>query len=441
MAEVDIRYAACDDGSVAWTSVGSGPFDLLFVPGFISHLELWWQFPVTARFLQRLASFSRLIMFDKRGTGLSDPVAARRPIEERLDELLAVLDAAGSERAAIMALSEGGMLAMPFAATHVDRVRSLVLVNTSPCFRRRDDWPHGWDDARIDEIRRLDAWGDGRRLASLWAPSLSGDERAERLLARFSRMSSSPAVARGIVETMFEGDVRAVLPTIQAPTLVVHADDDHTVPFAAGAALADMIPGARFAPVPSRDHLPWLEGADAVLDETEQFLTGARATPMTDRVLATVLFADIVDSTSRAAQLGDRRWRELVSSFEEEADRVVETWRGRRVKFLGDGLLASFDGPGRAVSAARDLHEIGRELGVRLRCGVHTGEVERVGDDLAGLAVHIGARVGSLAGPGEVLATATVRDLTAGSGIDWTDRGVHDLRGVPGEWRLCAAGP
>lgn len=440
MEAPEVHYAPCGEGSVAWAQLGDGPLDLLFVPGFISHLELWWELTAPERFLRRLATFSRLILFDKRGTGLSDPIDTAQPLEDRFDELIAVLDAAGSERAAVLALSEGGMIAMSFAATHPGRVRSLVLCNTTPRVLAAPDWPHGVGE-KVERwmLGSLGGWGTGRNAAEYWCPSVAGDPRAVRMLARLQRMSSSPTVADRIVRTMLAADVRSVLPTIQAPTLVMHATEDHTLPFEAGRALAELIPGAEFRAIESRDHLPWMEGAADVLDETEEFLTGTRPAPEPDRVLATVLFADLVGSTRRAAELGDRRWREVLGVFESRADGIVERWRGRRVKFLGDGMLASFDGPGRAVSAAAALRDAIADLGEQLRCGLHTGECERVGDDLAGLAVHIGARVGALAEPGEVLATQTVRDLTAGSGISWSDRGARELRGVPGEWRLYAA--
>ena len=434
----ETRYAYNGEVAIAWQAIGDGPLDVLFIPGFISHVEHWWELPATERFMDRLASFSRLILFDKRGTGMSDPVERAATLEERMDDARAVLDAAASQRAAVLGLSEGGALAVLLAATHPQRVQSLILMGSSARLAWDEDWPWGWPPAFVDTVRAgLQRWGEDP-FVELWARSIAGDERARRSVGRLERMAASPAMARRLFELAIEVDVRDVARAVSQPTLVVHADGERTLTVEHARHTAALIPGAQLVTVSSRDHFPWTEGAGEMLDAVETFLTGGHEPAAPDTVLATVLFSDVVDSTRRAAELGDRRWRELLEDLDRTVERQVGRFRGRTVKQLGDGHLSAFDGPARAVRCATALVQSAQSLDLHVRCGIHTGECEVRSDDLAGLAVHIGARVGSLAGPGEVLVSGTVKDLVAGSGLEFAARGAHELKGVPGEWPLYA---
>jgi class 3 adenylate cyclase len=436
------RYAKSGDVNVAYQVVGDGSIDLLFAPGFVSHVDLYWTDPLLTSFMRRLASFSRLIIFDKPGTGASDPVASVPTLEERVEEMRAVLDAAGSERAALFGISEGGPMSALFAATYPDRISTLVIYGSFAKLAPAPDYfPELQEEYDARDLRAgvmVDSWGEGRGL-DIFAPSYAGSTAIRSAWALFERAASSPAMIRALVEASRQVDVRAVLPTIAVPTLVLHRTGDSVAPVQLGRYIADHIPGARYVEVPGNDHVPWLGEPAPLLDEIEEFLTGNRHAPEPDRVLATVLFTDIVGSTERAAELGDGRWRELLEAHDEIVRAQLDRFGGREVKTTGDGFLAAFDGPAKAIRCAAAINEGVQRLGIELRAGVHTGECERRGEDLAGLAVHIGARVGAKAAAGEVLVSSTVKDLVVGSGIAFEERGRETLKGVPGEWRLFAA--
>ncbi len=433
------RYARSGEVNIAYQIVGQGPLDLVFVSGWVSNLDLMWQEPSYARFLRRLASFSRLILFDKRGTGLSDrvPEADLPTLEERMDDVRAVLDAAGAERAALLGHSEGGPMCLLFAATYPERTVALVLIGT---YARRlvgDGYAFGTApeayDAFLEQI--ADEWGGAVGLEAR-APSLVADTRFRTWWSDYLRMSASPGAALALTRMNGQIDVRPALETIGVPTLVVHRTGDRSLPVEGARYLAERIRGAKLVELPGIDHLPFVGDQDAILDEIEEFLTGVRRGAGNDRVLATVLFTDIVGSTERAATLGDREWRDLLDSHHLLVRRALASWRGNEIDTAGDGFLATFDGPARAIRCACAIRDGVRELGLEIRAGLHTGECEVHGETVAGIAVHIGARVSALAGPGEVLVSSTVRDLVAGSGIEFEERGEHELKGVPGRWRL-----
>jgi pimeloyl-ACP methyl ester carboxylesterase len=441
----ETQYARSGDVNIAYQVVGEGPLDLVYVPGWVSNVELIWDEPAMAHFLERLASFSRLILFDKRGTGLSDRVSNDKlpTLEERMDDVRAVLEEVGSSRAALFGHSEGGNMCVLFAATYPERTSALVTLGS---FARRrdpdDDYPwaptaENREETALDFERN---WGHLRpEDVEYYAPSRLGDDQFVRNLERYLRRSASPGAAAALLRMNSYIDVRDVLPTIRVPTLVLHRTGDHDVDVAEGRYLASKIPGARFVELPGDDHWISAGNPDEIADEIESFLTGTRPAEELDRVLATVLFTDIVDSTKRAVELGDRRWRQLLNTHDAAVRRELERFRGREVDTAGDGFFATFDGPARAVRCAISIGDAVRELGLDLRAGIHTGECELDGPKVRGIAVHTGARVASLAAPGEVLVSRTVKDLVAGSGLDFVDRGVHELKGVPGEWRLYAA--
>ena len=436
------RYARSGDVSIAYQVVGDGPLDLVAVLGFATHLELQWEMPPLARFFERIGSFARLILFDKRGTGLSDPVAEVPTLEQRIDDVRAVMDAAGSERAALFGLSEGGPMSVLYAATHPERVSALVLCGAMGRTTEAPDYP--WA-APVEALRESAAqfiapyWGqDARGMVEIFAPSLAGDAAAVAWTARMERSAASPAMVQQIFEMFLDIDVRHVLPSIHVPTLVLHRRGDRVVNRHAGRELARQIPGARYLELPGIDHQPWSGDAEDVLGEVEEFLTGVRTIPEPDRVLATVMFTDIVGSTQRAAELGDSRWRDLLDGYQAAVRRELARHRGREVKSLGDGSLATFDGPARAIRCGQAIVAAVAAVGLEVRIGLHTGEVEVIGDDVGGIAVHIAARVGALAAGGEVLVSSTVKDLVAGSGIEFAARGSHELKGIPDEWRLFA---
>jgi pimeloyl-ACP methyl ester carboxylesterase/class 3 adenylate cyclase len=433
------RYATSGDVSIAYQVVGEGPRDLILAPGFVSHVEVMWQNPDLARALERLASFSRLIVFDKREQGLSDRVGRPPTVEEMVDDIRAVLDAAASERAALVGVSEGAAMSLAFAATHPERCTHLVIWGGWARVARDAGYETGVNPETLigwaEELGR--EWG-GPAALEMFAPSRVGDAVTEQWWAQLLRSGTSPRSVRALMELYAELDVRDVLPVISAPTLVLHRADDRTVPIGLGRYIAEHIPGARFVEVPGADHLLFTEGGDEVVGEIEEFITGTRQSRPTERVLATVLFTDIVDSTGHAARLGDQRWRQLLDRHDSFVRGEVDRHQGQLVKTTGDGILATFDGPARAIECGVEIVQGVRPLGIEVRAGLHTGEYERRNGDVGGMAVHIGARVAARAVGGEVLVSRTVKDLVVGSGIAFDDRGSATLKGVPGEWEIYA---
>jgi len=438
----ETRYAKSGDVHIAYQVVGEGPLDLVYVPGWVSHVEYQWENPTATRAFMRLASFSRLIIFDKRGTGLSDrvPDSALPTLEERMDDVRAVMDAAGSERAALFGTSEGGPMSLLFASTYPERTRALILQASYPMRHWAPDFP--WGVTTEQQVVYADLverdWGKGSDL-SIRSPNASA--RDMQWFANFCRMAASPGAALTLLKMNFEIDVRSVLPTIRVPTLILHRVGDQRVNVGGARYTAERIPGAKYVELPGDDHIWWYGDTDALVDEVEEFLTGTHHTPEPDRVLATVLFTDIVGSTEHAARLGDRRWREMLADHDRLVRTHLERSRGREVKHTGDGFLATFDGPARAIRCASMICDRVRQLGLEVRAGLHTGECELIGEDVGGIAVHIGERVSALAAPNEVLVSSTVKDLVAGSGLRFEDRGTHVLKGVPDEWRLFAVLP
>jgi pimeloyl-ACP methyl ester carboxylesterase len=434
----EIRYAKSGDVSIAYTVTGAGP-DLVIAPGFISHQEIGREEPGVVHFIDRLASFRRVIFFDKRGTGLSDPVDHAPTLEECVDDLGAVMDGAGSEQADILGVSEGGSMAALFSALHPARTRTLVLYGSYARMLEAPDYPCGVPAEGLARLMELaeGRWGDGVGLGA-WAPSRRDDPVLREWWARLQRLAASPGMVKKIFALYPDIDIREALPTIRVPTRVLHRRDDRMINLEMGRYLADHIPGAELVVLEGADHFFNTGDVDALLDEIEEFLTGSRRGPDPDRVLATVLFTDLVDSTGSAAALGDRRWSDLLEAHDEHVRRQVTRFRGKVVKTTGDGALVTFDGPARAVRCAGAVVEAVRSLGLESRVGVHAGEIELRGDDVAGIAVHLASRVMDQAGAGEVLVSRTVVDLVAGSGLEFTDRGTHTLKGVPGEWQLFA---
>jgi class 3 adenylate cyclase len=432
----ETKYARSGDLSIAYQVVGDGPIDLVHIPGLVSHLDLAWTNPQYERFMARLSSFARVMVYDKRGSGLSDPVAEPPSVEERIDDTRAVMDAEGVERAAVFGCSEGASLSAFFAAAHPDRVSHAILYGSFA--RLRPDPPdYPWGEGLAPLYREsMEHWGEGVLLAVL-APSLLGSTEERAWWARFERGAMSPRSIERLMVANFELDLREVLPVIAVPTLVLHRDED-ALPIGGGRYVAEHIPGARFVELHGEDHWPWVGDPDEVCDHVEEFLTGQRAERAIDRVLATVMFTDIVGSTERASELGDRRWRELLDEHERLTRTELDRHQGQEVKTTGDGVLATFDGPARAIRCATSLASATERLGLPVRVGLHTGECERRNGDIGGIAVHIGARVMAEAGPGEVLVSRTVKDLTVGSDIEFEERGARQLKGVPGEWELFA---
>ena len=441
MHDVETRYATSNDGHVAYQVVGSGPRDLVFVPNWGSNVEVMWEEPSLARFLRRLATFSRLLCFDKRGTGVSDPVplAALPTLEQWMEDVRSVMDAVGSERTALLGDAEGGQMAMLFAATYPERVSALILSNTSARHLRDVDYPWGLPAKSVDAFlqRMRDLWGTGG-LVDVMAPSLAHDERFRRWYGRYERLSLPPRAINAMYVSQLERDLRSVLPTIHVPTLVLHRAGNRHIRVGHGRYLAEHIPEAKYVELPGEEHFFHVGDTEVMLGEIEEFLSGVRPAVEFDRVLATVLFTDIVGSTERAAVLGDRAWRALLETHNGIIRRELSRHRGREIKTDGDGFVATFDGPARAIRCASAIHDEIRPLGIEIRAGLHTGECELMGDDVGGIAVHIGARVAGEAKAGEVLVSSTVKDLVAGSGIRFADRGPCALKGVPGEWRLFA---
>ena len=435
------HYARSGELHIAYQVVGDAALDLTFIPGWVSNVEECWEQPGLADFLERLASFSRLILFDKRGTGLSDRVATDRlpTLEERMDDVRAVLDAAGSEQTALFGHSEGGSMSVLFAATYPHRTRALVTFGVFARRRRDSDYPWAPSEedreATIEQVGR--EWVTEELIRGL-APSRADDAAFLAQMATYFRRSASPGAAAQLLRMNSEIDVRAVLPAIRVPTLVLHRTDDQDAMVEEGRWIASRIPGASFVEMPGGDHFFWVGDTDAVLSEIESFLTGVRPAPEPDRVLATVLFTDVVASTETAVRLGDRRWREVLATHRAEVRNALARWRGEEIDTAGDGFFAIFDGPARGVRCALAIRDAATVAGLQIRAGLHTGEIERHGGQVTGLAVHIGSRVMAAAGAGEVVASSTVKDLIAGSGITFADRGTHVLKGVPDEWRLYA---
>jgi class 3 adenylate cyclase len=439
----DTKYTKSGDVHIAYQVVGGGPLDLVVVPGWVSHLEVqYWDEPFIARFFERLSSFSRLILFDKRGTGLSDRVARTDlpTLEQRMEDVHAVMDAAGSERAALFGISEGGAMCALFAATYPQRTSALVMSGCYAKWIRGDDYP--WAPPREVHEAAFAAyeknWGTPIGFKTV-APSAATDERSRNWWARYLRMGASPGDGVALYRMNVEIDVRAVLPTISVPTLVMHRAGDRLINVNNGRYLAEHIPGAKFVQLKGEDHLPWFGDAEEPLAEIQEFLTGIRPPQDHERVLATVLFADLVRSTETAAKIGDAAWRDLLNDFHRRVQRGLERFRGRVMDMAGDGFFATFDGPARAVHCALALAKEASGIGLLLRAAVHIGEVEQLQDKVGGIAVHIGARLLALAAPGEVVASSTVKDIVAGSGLRFEDRGIHELKGVPDPWRVFRA--
>jgi class 3 adenylate cyclase len=436
----ETRYAKSGDVHIAYQVTGSGPLDLVWVPGFMSHLEADWDNPARVRIFERIGSFCRLIRFDKRGTGLSDRVAIPT-LEQRMDDVRAVMDAVGSKQAALFGFSEGGPMSLLFAATYPERTVALVMYGSYARRLWAPDHPYGKTAADWDGfVQRLEREWGGPVALDVFAPSVANDPNAQKAWASYLRQAASPGAVVSIMRMNGEIDVRHVLPTIRVPTLVVHRTGDRLTSIEQARYLASNIAGAHLVEFPGDDHALAVGNADAIVDEIEKFLTGIRGGAGADRVLATVLFTDIVGSTERVAQSGDSSWRQLLGQHHALVRHELAKFRGREIDTAGDGFLAAFDGPARAVRCAHAIRHAARvQLNLDLRAGLHTGECESLEDKLTGLAVHIGARVATLANAGEVLVSSTVKDLVAGSGLKFEDRGSHVLKGIPGEWRLFAA--
>ena len=440
----EVAYARSGDVSIAYRVVGDGPIDLVYVQGAFTHLDVYWEQPVFRRYCERLAEFTRLILFDKRGMGLSDRVPGGTPLDVRMDDIRAVMDAVGSPSAAVMGESEGGPLAILFAAAHPERTRALILQGGEVRERTDDDWP--WGESTDEQFEAAmgtiaEHWGRSGRGVGTRIPTLANDPGLPAIEAwwqKVQRNSATPAAWEAFARMAFEIDVRDVVPSVHVPTLIIHASEDRVCHVENARWLARNIEGSRFIELPGGDHLPWFN-PDRTIAEIREFLTGSREPEEPDRVLATVLFTDIVGSTELATSLGDRRWRDLLESHHAAVRAELARYRGREIDTAGDGFLAVFDGPARAIRAAVAIIEAVRSLGLSIRAGVHTGEIEQLpGGDIRGIAVHTGARVAATAGPGEVLVSSSVRDLVAGSGFTFVDRGSHLLKGIEEERRLYA---
>ena len=433
----ETKFTQSGDASIAYQVLGQGPLDLIIVPGWVSHLEHAWEDPSYARFLERLASFSRLILFDKRGTGLSDRITGIPTLEQRMDDVRAVMDAVGSQRAALFGVSEGGSMSVLFAATYPERTSALVLYGTIAKGWLVDDasgaLTRAQDEASDDKWRK--GWGGPVSIEGM-APSVAHDECFRQWYAKFLRLSAGPTTVINLLRMYGQIDVSTILPTIHIPTLVLHRTADLAIEVEQGRYLAEHIPGAKLVELAGEDHLWWVGDTEAIVNEIAEFLTGEQQTIEPDRVLATVFFTDIVDSTRRAAEMGDRRWRDLLDTHNAILSKEIHRFRGRLVKSTGDGCLATFDGPTRAIGCALALSDESRRAGLEIRAGLHTGEIELMEQDIGGLAVHIAARVLAQAQANEVWLSRTVKDLVVGSGFEFNDRGVFSLKGIPGEWRL-----
>jgi pimeloyl-ACP methyl ester carboxylesterase len=428
------HYAKSGDIHIAYQVFGEGP-DLVMAPGYVSHIENYWDEPRFARWLNRLGSFCRVVLFDKRGTGLSDHVAHLPPMDERMDDVRAVMDAVGIERAVQFGISEGGSLATLFAASHPERTNSLIVYGG---FARFVHWI-ATDEGFEQLITYIDTqWGSGAFLPYV-APKMAGDSALQQWFGRFERLGANPAAAIALMRMNRQIDLTGILHSVKVPTLIFHLTEDAVVSVEGGRELAAGIPGAKLVEMPGTDHLLFLEAGDRLLEEMEEFVTGSHSVPVVDRVLSTVMFTDIVDSTKQAGTRGDLAWRDLLEAHDKTVRRELTRFRGKEVKSLGDGFLATFDAPARAIHCANAIRESLRRLDVPVRIGVHTGEVELAENDVRGIAVHIASRVANIGGADDVLVSRTVKDLVAGSGIRFEDFGTHTLKGIPEEWRLFRA--
>lgn len=436
-----VKYVKSGGKHIAYQVVGEGPIDLVLVHGWVSHLELMWDEPSIARFHERLAGFSRLILLDKRGTGLSDRVTENElpTLEQRMDDVRAVLDAVGSQRAALMGISEGAPMCALFAATYPERTSALVMCGGYARWIRDEDcqWAMTREQHEAAAVVFERGWGTPVGFKTV-APTSSTDERYRNWWARYLRMGASPGAGVALYRMNIEIDIRSLLPSIRVPTLLLHRTGDRLINIEASRYMVRRIPGAKFVELPGDDHLVFLGDSETALGEIQEFLTGVRPPAAPETILATVLFVDMANSTEKAAALGDARWRNLLAAFHQTVRQELERHRGRLIDTAGDGAFASFDGPARAIRCAGAIRDRATALGVAVRAGLHTGECEIAGDKLAGLAVHIGARVAALARPGEVVVSSTAKDLVAGAGLRFSDRGPHTLKGIPGEWRVFA---
>ena len=424
------RYALSGDVNIAFQVMGDGPTDIILVPGVVSHVEFLHEFPEYTAFLRRLATFARVVTFDKRGQGLSDGMSGAPSLEQRVDDVRAIMDDIGSQRAVLLGFSEGSPMSAFFAATNPERVSKLILFG-------------GFAKSFSTEeavSQQMKIWGTGAVMGRA-APSLSADHDMVKLFAKFERLSASPGTLKTYMLLNRQIDVTSILPSVQVPTLVLHRRTDALVPIERGRELAALIPGAKYIEYPGRDHAPFTGDAETVLGDIQEFVTGGRESSACDleRILATVMFTDIVDSTRSAAEMGDQKWSRLLDSHDRIAKHAVEKHRGKLIKTTGDGVLATFDGPGRAVRCALAIETAGEQIGLPLRAGLHTGEIELRGRDVGGIAVHAAARVMAHCAPGEVLVSRVVTDLVAGAGLKFAERGSHELKGLPGRWDLFAA--
>ena len=433
----ETKYTQNGEVSLAYQVLGAGPLDLVLVPGFVSHLEQGWEEPAYARFLQQLASFCRLILFDKRGTGLSDRGEGIPTLEQRMDDVRIVMDSVGCQRAALLGVSEGGSIAALFAATYPERTSTLILYGGLVRKAWAPDHPWGMkpEEAEILYEKWHREWGGPVNL-EYFAPSVANDQRFRLWWAKFLRLSASPSAVIANRRMSMEIDIRGILPTLHVPTLVLHRSGDRQISIEEGQYIAEHIPGAKLVELSGDDHFWWVGDSESIVNEIQLFLTGERQAQEPDRVLATLLFTDIVDSTKRAAEIGDRRWHDLLDSHDASMRREIARFRGRAVKSTGDGFLATFDGPARAIHCAIALQDEAQKLGIEIRAGLHTGEVELMGQDVGGIAVHLAARVMAQAQANEVWLSRTVKDLVVGSGIKFSERGAFNLKGIPGEWLL-----
>jgi pimeloyl-ACP methyl ester carboxylesterase len=434
-----VRYAKNGDVHIAYRAIGEEALDLIHIAGAITHLNLDWEEPSYRRFSERLAGFARLITFDKRGMGMSDRVASGT-LEERMEDATAVLNAAESNSAALLGVSEGGPMAMLFAAAHPERTRALILCGAEVREKKDEDWP--WGESTPEEFEEAIAslparWGRSNAVA-YYMPSHKDDERTVRLAQRQSMEAASPGAAIAFMRMAFDIDVRGIASSIRVPTLIIHSTRDRVCHVENGRFLARTIPGSKYLEIDAMDHVPWGDGANRIVPEIQEFLTGVRGPLSVDTVLATVLFTDIVGSSEMAARLGDERWRQTLQGHQAAMRKLLGAYGGREIDTSGDGFLAAFDGPGRAIRCALAAVAAERDAGVVIRAGVHTGECEVLGEKLSGVAVHIGARIAALAGGGEVLVSRTVKDLVAGSRIELQERGSASLRGIPGQWEIYA---